>query len=193
MAFVSVVPAAQATGVLKEQYDGIAQHTGATGEANLLVESWSLQPEVAGAWMQSLRLAREASGLDPVTYELMECRIMYLFKCRYVLVNHCHLLARASGWDHDRIKRSVHDPQRQADIDARQKAVLRFTDKSCLRSHEVAQADVDALRAAGFTDAQYVGLSFAISILISNAIFPNLLGPELNDFSRVYRDIADWA
>jgi len=192
MAFTSVVPAAQAMGVLKEQYEGIAQHTGATSEANLLVESWSLQPGVAGAWMQSLRMAREASGLDPVGYELMECRIMYLFKCRYVLVNHCYLLARASGWDHDRIKRSVQNPEKQTDLDARQMALLRFTDKSCLRSHEIRQADVDAIRAAGFSDAQYVALAFAISILISNAIFPNLLGPELNEFSRAYRDVVDW-
>ena len=59
MAFVSIVPADRATGLLKEQYETIAKHTGAMDESNHLIEAWSLQPEVADAWMKSLRAARE--------------------------------------------------------------------------------------------------------------------------------------
>lgn len=191
MAFVRIVPAAEATGLLKEQYETIAKHTGAA-EPNHLVECWSLQPEAAAAWSDSLRAARANAGLDTVLYELMECRIMYLLKCRYVLVNHCYLLAKASGWDHDRIRRSVQRPFEQPDLDDRQKAVLRLADKACLRSHETNAADIEALRAVGFSDAQAVALVFTIAALVANAIFPNLLGPELNEFSRDYRDIADW-
>lgn len=191
MAFVRIVPASQATGLLKEQYENIAKHTGAS-EPNHLVECWSLQPEAAAAWSDSLRAARANAGLDTVLYELMECRIMYLLKCRYVLVNHCYLLARASDWAHERIRRSVQRPHEQADLDDRQKAVLRLADKACLRSHETTVADIEGLRAVGFDDAQVVALVFTISALISNAVFPNLLGPELNEFSREFRDIADW-
>lgn len=190
MTFVKTVPVEAASGLVKEQYDHIRQHTGAS-EVLHLVRSWSIQPEVAGAWQKSLRTAREASGLDNVLYELMECRIMYLLKCRYVLVNHCYLLARASNWEHDRIKQLVHAPE-TSDIGVRERAVLRFAGKAALRSHEITKADVDAIRAVGFTDEQYVALVFTISALVANAIFPNALGPELDEFSKAYRDIADW-
>ena len=57
--------------------------------------------------MTSQSVARRASGLDDIQYELMECRIMYLIKSRYVLVNHSVLLGRLSGWSYDEIMRSV--------------------------------------------------------------------------------------
>ena len=57
--------------------------------------------------MTSQSVARRASGLDYIQYELMECRIMYLIKSRYVLVNHSVLLGRLSGWSYDEIMRSV--------------------------------------------------------------------------------------
>ena len=191
MSFVSSISAQDATGLLKTHYDQIAAHVGRKDEPNNIIKGWSLQPEIAEAWIQWLRISQERSGLDRVTYECMECRIMYLLKCRFVLVNHCFILHNLSGWDHDKIKRVVHTPE-GAGLDARQVAVIRFAEKTCLRSHEVGKADVQALLAHGFSEPQYVALVFTISALVSNAIYPNALGVELNEFSKAYRDIADW-
>jgi alkylhydroperoxidase family enzyme len=190
MAFVPTIPIESASGLVKEHYAVMPRVTG-VNEVGHLIEAWSLQPEVAEAWRKSLQTARQRAGLDEVLFELLECRIMYVLKCRYVLTNHSFLLAKVSGWDRERIKRYVRQPQ-TSDLGAREKALLAFGEKLAARSHQITQADVDAIRGLGFSDEQYVALVFTISALVANAIFPNALGPEPDGFSRDYRDVADW-
>ena len=190
MAFVNVVPPEEATGRMKQQYEFIRESMG-IDEYIKLAQSWSTAPEVAEAWMNSQSVARRASGLDDIQYELMECHIMYRMRSRYVLVNHAVLLARLTGWDHDELKGNVQDPEHSR-LREKEKVLLNFAGKVATRSDRIAQQDVDAVKRQGFDDAQVVALVFLIGSLVLNGILPNALGPELDEFSREYRDLADW-
>lgn len=190
MAFVKIVPPAEATGLMKTQYENTRSGMGVDEYARLL-QAWSLQPEVAAAWLTAQRVAREATGLDPTEWEIMECRLMYVTRSRYVLVNHLFILARVSGFSHDQLKEYVQEWEGSG-LSPRMKAVLAFADRLATESYRTARADVDALRANGFDDGQVVALVFAIGSLVQNGILSNGLGVELDEFSREYRDIADW-
>lgn len=190
MAFVATVPPDEAVGLMREQYERIRASMG-VDEYALLLQAWSLQPEVAEAWLAAQAAARTRTGLAPTEWEIMECRLMYLAKSRYVLVNHLFILGRLTGLPHDTLKQYVQDWP-GSDLGARMKAVLAFADRVATASHTVAREHLDALRQQGFTDAEIVALVFAIGSLLQNAVLPNALGAGLDEFSRGYRDIADW-
>jgi alkylhydroperoxidase family enzyme len=116
---------------------------------------------------------------------------MYLTKSRYVLVNHASILQRISGWNDAELRCNIRDPEHST-LSACDKTLLRFAGKVATRSHETTQCDVDALKQHGFDDVQIVALVFLIGSLVQNGFLPNALGAELDEFSRVYRDLADW-
>ncbi len=68
MPFVGAVEPEAATGLLKEQYALVHRVLG--GHANL-ARAWSLQPEIADAWLKPSNVAREKSGLDIRQYEIL--------------------------------------------------------------------------------------------------------------------------
>jgi alkylhydroperoxidase family enzyme len=162
-----------------------------TEEYAHLAQSWSAAPGVAQAWMDSFVSAQRATGLDATTLELIECRLMLILKCQYVLCNHAVFLARASGWSHDEIKLNVQHPERSA-LTERDRTFLRFAEKAATSSELIAQDDIDGIRRLGLQDAQIVALIFVIGGLVQNAIFANALGPALDEFSKEFRDLRDW-
>jgi alkylhydroperoxidase family enzyme len=190
MSFVKVIPPGSADVRMQQQYDYVRESVGSDDYLNL-TRAWSTAPEVAEAWMHSQATSRRVSGLSDVQYELMECRIMYLTKSRYVLVNHAFILQRISGWDDDQLRRNIRDPENSS-LEEKDKALLRFAARVALRSHETAQADIDELKTHGYADEQIVALVFLIGSLVQNGIVPNALGAELDGFSRRYRDLVDW-
>jgi alkylhydroperoxidase family enzyme len=190
MSFVKVIEPGDAGERMQQQYDYVREAVGSDTYLNL-TRAWSTAPEVAEAWMQSQSVSRRVSGLSDVQYELMECRIMYLTKSRYVLVNHASILQRISGWDDVELRRNIRDPEHST-LPECDKTLLRFAGKVAMRSHETTQCDVDELKQHGFDDAQIVALVFLIGSLVQNGFLPNALGAELDEFSRAYRDIADW-
>lgn len=190
MSFVKVIEPGDAGERMQQQYDYVRESVGCNEYLNL-TRAWSTAPEVAAAWMQSQAVSRRASGLSDVQYELMECRIMYLTKSRYVLVNHASILQRISGWDDAELRLNIREPENSA-LSARDKTLLRFAGKVATRSHETTQHDIDELKQHGFDDAQIVALVFLIGSLVQNGFLPNALGAGLDEFSRAYRDLADW-
>jgi uncharacterized peroxidase-related enzyme len=80
---------------------------------------------------------------------------------------------------------------RKADITPRQRAMLDFAMKVCLRSHEVEAADFEALKAHGFDDEDAWDITaitafFGLSNRIANvtSMMPN---PEFYLLGRVPR------
>jgi alkylhydroperoxidase family enzyme len=192
MAFVKTHPPEKATGLMKDQYDNTRNALGMRAdEYSKLLEAWSLQPEVAGGWLAWHAGARAKTGLTPIEYELVECRMMYLAKSRCVLVNHAALLAKISGFNMAQLKQVIHDPA-GSNLNPRQKALIRFAEKITLRHHEMTRDDVDALRPHGCSDEQIVALVFMLGSLLLNAVLPTALGAELDPFSKDYYPLADW-
>jgi uncharacterized peroxidase-related enzyme len=81
---------------------------------------------------------------------------------------------------------------RKADITPRQRAMLDFAMKVCLNSHEVADADFEALHALGFDDEDIWDIAaitafFGLSNRVANvsSMMPN---PEFYLMGRVPKD-----
>ena len=81
---------------------------------------------------------------------------------------------------------------RKADIPARQKAMLAFAMKVCERSHEIEEADLDALHAHGFDDEDIWDIAAITAFFgLSNrmASFSGMLpNPEFYLMGRVPKD-----
>jgi alkylhydroperoxidase family enzyme len=193
MANVKTVPVDTATGKVRAHYEKMRQTARGFGadEYQHLIQTWSLQLDVAEAWLALSVIAKQNAGLDDRRYELILCRIVYLYRCRYVTVNHAKILAGVGGYSHDQVKRYIQDWS-NSDLSVADKGLLAFAEKVARRSQEVTRADVQALLQHGFDEAQAVALIFLIGWLVTDAIVPNALGPETDIFSRDFADIADW-
>jgi uncharacterized peroxidase-related enzyme len=99
-------------------------------------------------------------------------------RCQYCVVAHGAILrVRAKN---SLIADQVAVNYRKADLSERQRAMLDFAMRVALESHTVEQADLDALRAAGFTpddvwDIAAIAAFFALSNRLANvaAMRPN--------------------
>jgi uncharacterized peroxidase-related enzyme len=70
---------------------------------------------------------------------------------------------------------------RKADLSPRQQAMLDFALKVCLRSHEVAEADFDALRAHGFSDEDIWDIGAITALFGLSNRMANLISLRPND------------
>ncbi len=190
MAWVKTVEPDQATGLLRGQYERTCKGLG-VGEYPNLVKAWSLQPEVAQAWLDLGHLAQAKAGLDERQQELLLTRITYLLKCAYVTTNHAWILRKQGVYSTEEVISTIHDWRKSA-LGARDKAMLAFGDKMALRSHDIDQADTDSLRKVGFSEEQITALIFLIGWLVTDAIIPNGLGPEPDSYSKDMRRVVDW-
>ncbi len=95
-------------------------------------------------------LLREASGLSKGEKEMIIVATSGANRCLYCVVAHGAVLRiyEKAPLLADQIAVNY----LKADITPRQKAMLDFAMKVCLRSHEVGDADFEALRAHGFSD-----------------------------------------
>jgi alkylhydroperoxidase family enzyme len=124
-------------------------------------------------------------------YEILLTRITYNLRCAYVTTNHAWILHQQGRLERDTIIAMIHD-WRSADLPPLESAVLAFADKMSLKSDQLSQPDTDALRAAGLSDARITALIFLIGWLVSDAVIPNALGAQLDEFSRDMREVIDW-
>ena len=90
------------------------------------------------------------SGLSKLEREMIAVAVSSINKCFYCLTAHGQAVRQLSG-----------DPMlgemlvmnwRAADLDARQTAMLSFSEKITVASYTIVEADREALRAVGFSD-----------------------------------------
>lgn len=187
MPFVGSVPVEEADGFLKQQYEEISHLLGAGIVPNLAL-AWSLQPELAQAWIDLGRLARHKVGLDDLRYEILLTRITYNLKCAYVTMNHAWILRKLGGYTTQEVVDLIRD-WRDKGLSDKEIAMLTLADIVCEGSHKVQAVDIDRLRQAGFAESQITALVFLIGWLVTDAVIPNALGPELDEFSHEFRSI----
>jgi uncharacterized peroxidase-related enzyme len=99
-----------------------------------------MTPEVVG----------RASGLTKGEREMIVTATSAANQCLYCVVAHGAILRIYEK--KPLVADQVAVNHRKADITPRQRAMLDFAMKVCLRSHEVADADFEALHAHGFSD-----------------------------------------
>lgn len=90
------------------------------------------------------------SGLTKAEREMIAVVVSSLNRCHYCLTAHGAALRQLTG--DAALSETIAQNWRAAALDARQRAMLAFTEKMTLESHRIEEPDRAALRAAGFTD-----------------------------------------
>jgi len=135
-------------------------------------------------------LMEKEGGLSKAEREMIVVATSGANNCQYCVVAHGAILrVRAK---HPLVADQVATNYRKADITPRQKSMLDFAMKVALASHEVEDADFDALRQAGFADDDIwdiaaIAAFFALSNRMANftSMRPN---DEFYLMGRVPRD-----
>ncbi|ARU04372.1 alkylhydroperoxidase [Comamonas serinivorans] len=135
-------------------------------------------------------MLNEASGLTKGEREMIVTATSAANQCLYCVVAHGAILRIYEK--NPLIADQVAVNHRKADITPRQRAMLDFAMKVCQRSHEVGDADYEALHAHGFSDEDAWDIAaitafFGLSNRMASAtdMQPN---PEFYLMGRVPRD-----
>jgi len=91
------------------------------------------------------------SGLSKLEREMIAVCVSSINKCYYCLTAHGAAVRALSG--DPMLGEQMVMNWRVADLDARQTEMLRFAEKMTVESHKIVEADREALRDVGFSDA----------------------------------------
>lgn len=161
--FITVTPEAEATGPLAEWY---ASERRAWGFLPDYAGCFSTRPDVAAAWSALAGTVR--GGMERRRYELATLGAARALRSTYCTVAHASFLRDVCG-DAATVEAIAHDPASLSEVDA---AVLAFAGKVAVDAVSVAQADVDALRAVGLSDAEITDVVLAAA---ARAFFTRVL------------------
>lgn len=159
MAFIEVIPEEDAQGPLKEAYDDIA---GRRGKLSNIMRVHSLRPAAMRAHMDLyLSLMFSRSGLTRAERELLATVVSATNLCAYCVRHHAEAL-NAYWKDEQRVEAVVED-FRRVDLSPREHAMLEYAVRLTARPAGIEEGDVDALRVAGFTDADILDINLITS------------------------------
>jgi uncharacterized peroxidase-related enzyme len=149
MPWIPCVDEEKATGVLADVYESARRRFTFVPDA---VKVFSMRPEVAAAQDQ-LRgvLLGDASSLGARRADLIGTAVSGMNHCEYCGTAHSGLLVKRGDLDHDQAVR-VYRNWREVDLSESDQVMLRFAEKLTFTPASVTQADIEELRAHGFSD-----------------------------------------
>jgi len=147
MAWVSEVPEAQASGKLKSLYDELR----AKGGVSEFFRVQGQTPAVAAAQLALVVAALTDGALLRVQKEQLFVVVSGINTSSYCVARHLDLL-RSFGME-NQIARKLAVDYANAPVDSRMQPLFRFADKLTRHPENIEQADVDAMSAAGWSEA----------------------------------------
>ncbi|MBI3977774.1 MAG: peroxidase-related enzyme [Chloroflexi bacterium] len=148
-AWIKVVEDDDADDVLRAQYK--RRFNPKTGRAWSMDKAQSLNPELLRARMDIAEVTRfSGRGLSRLDRELISVVVSALNECAYCIHQHVRHVRNLSG--DPALAEAVAKDYRTADLSPRQRVMLDYAARLTAEPGRVAQADVERLRAEGFTD-----------------------------------------
>lgn len=163
--FIDTTPESAAEGALAEWY---RSQRGSWGFLPDFAGCFSTRPEVAKAWA-GLNLTIRG-GMDRRRYELATIAAARALRSTYCTVAHASFLRDACG-DEATVEALALAPDGST-LSGQDAAVYAFATKVARDASTIEQGDVDALRAAGLTDADVADVVFAVA---ARAFFTKVL------------------
>ena len=154
--FISPVPEEAAEGDLAEYY---RKQRAAWGFLPNYAAAFSTRPDVAQAWNALNTAVRD--GMDRRRFEIATIAAARARRSTYCTAAHSAFLRDVCG-DEATVAAIAEHPD-GAGLAEQDRAVFRFATKVATDAASVEQEDVDALRAAGLTDADVADVVFAVS------------------------------
>ncbi len=175
MARVAVIDPQTATGEAKTLLDAVRSSLGMVPNfIGVLANS----PAALGAFL-GLHGIANAGSLDPLTRERIALAVAQQNGCQYCVSAHT-AIGRKAGLDGDEMLAN----RQGRSSDARAAAALIFARALVEHTGEVTSAEVEAVRAAGYSDAEIVEIITHVAM----NIFTNILGKAMQveiDFPKV--------
>lgn len=161
MAWIETIPFAEATGKLKKLYDRV---TGPDGNVDNIMMVHSLRPHSMEGHMVIYKnvLHHTGNAVPKWFLEVLGVWVSSLNDCAYCVEHHFAGLQRLLGDEarglEIRAAIEARDPD-AAPLDAAQKVAMAYARKLTLVPAGVEQADVQALRNAGFDDGEILEIN----------------------------------
>ncbi len=190
IAWVDVILQGQASGDLKAAYDAVKD---GDGEVENLYLAMSQTPQAIKPADDHYRalLHNADNPLEPWLAELVSTYVAILCGCDYAERNHGANFATYLG-DKTRaaeILAALRDGSWETSLQDRSLiTALRYTHKLSMEPSLVSEADIGALRAAGFCDK---GISYLIQLVASFAYWSRMingLGTQLGEFIGIEKE-----
>lgn len=158
MSFVGSVPEDQASAPLKNLYAAIRRKMGFLPN---YFQALGRKPELVEGHLALTSAVEKSPVLSLALKEKMGLVVSGLNSSSYCIAVHMEML-RGMGVEKPLGKKLVTDYP-NAPVEPGERALYRFADKLTLRPAEVKQADVDELRAAGWSDEAIVEAVVAVA------------------------------
>jgi uncharacterized peroxidase-related enzyme len=116
-----------------------------------------VRPERFSAWFAHYQLLHvPTEKLDEADREMIAVVVSAYNRCTYCIVSHGHALRVALGADlaAEVLADQIATNWRHAGLDERRRAICSYAEKLTARPHELTEADLRALAAAGLADEE---------------------------------------
>lgn len=155
--YITTVEPDQATGEVAEIYAGEIKAMGRVMQAT---QCWSARPDILAPVEHLLHQLRDGFSLGLVNF-----RLITLIAAKHVPSSYCtHVYFKTLSAALGREKvLAIHRDFRNAGLSAQQVAMLAYAEQITIDASKIRQADIDALRAVGFTDLNIADIALAAS------------------------------
>lgn len=148
MPFINTIPEDEATGDTKAMYDAAK---GALGYIPNYTHLFSHRPDVMSAWAGLNKAIR--NNMTVRRYELVTVAAARALTSSYCMMAHAGKLMKKEGMSNEQLVAIAND-YNLADLEPAEVAMMAFAEKLIRDATSITQADVDALKEHGFTDAE---------------------------------------
>lgn len=183
MAWIPVIPPAEATGELKDEYDRAAKERGAL--ANIFTVT-SLHPGVLAC---HLSLYEEVHfGESPLTRrerELVATVVSRENECAYCVTHHADAFGRHAK--EPGLQALVATDYKKAKISTRERAIADHAVKLTRTPGDVTESDVEKLRSVGLDDRAILDLTLVVAYFNFVNRIASGLGLTAEDVQKPYR------
>lgn len=136
---------------------------------------WALRPEHMLRWRKYMdELLKGKSGLSEAQREMIGVVVSSVNRCHYCMVSHSGVLRSLTG--DPILVDTLLANYRHAPLDSRERAMLDFAVKVTEEAYRCGETDLDALRAAGWSDEEIMDIAEVTAMFNLTNRMANALG-----------------
>ena len=180
MPFIELTPVDEADGELKALYDDLERVRG-KGRVSNLFKAYGKFPALGHANFRRLMVLLAEGSLSLKLKEAVMVALAEINHCTYCIAFHATAM-NAQGASEEEIRAArTFDPD-GIGLAPKERALFEFALKANGDPHAIQQADVDAVRALGATEAELVELLETVNTGNAFNLFAGALGVGTDDF-----------
>lgn len=146
--------------------------------------AFAVWPEMAVAEQELTRAVMQEGTLSPALKEAVAVVTSRVNECPYCATHHTYQMERAGRSEAEQA--AINALDLDALDDPAERAALSFAEKASRSPHKVTDADVEALREAGFDDRGIVEILTVVGLFRWYNIFVTVLDLEVDEAVRGY-------